>query len=347
METGKQEIINPKSYVIANPIYDTVFKRLMENERIAKFFLNTILEEQVVSIEVRPQEFTYKKDEKIDKRPEDIGYSIFRIDYMATIKTDEGVYKKILIEVQKSWDEKDLMRFRNYLGEQYKKVDKVNDVDIVLPITTIYVIGFPLVGIDSPCIKVERNYKDMLSGELIETRSSFLEQLSHNNYVIHISRISNKRYSTKLEELLSIFEQAHFVKDDSKISKLYPHRADDEDIKFITYVLHETIADPIERAEIEKEAEALRILDDAFFKTKRTQDKIIEEQAKILEEQDIILKEQNIILEEQDKILKEQKALEERVKALKEQIKTISERNKALEERAKQIEELKRLLGKQ
>jgi hypothetical protein len=336
METGKQEIINPKSYVIANPIYDTVFKRLMENERIAKFFLSTILEEQVITIEVRPQEFTYKNDEKIDKRPEDIGYSIFRIDYMATIKTGEGEYKKILIEVQKSWEEKDLMRFRNYLGEQYKKVDKVNDVDIVLPITTIYVLGFPLAGIDSPCIKVERNYKDMLSGELIEARSSFIENLSHNSYVIQTLRITDKRYSTRLEKLLSIFEQTNLIKSESNfvISKFYPHKIDDEDIQLMASVLHEMIADPIERAEIEKEAEALRVLDEIFLKTNREQAKALKEQAKVIEGYVKALREKDEVIVEQTE------ALEEKDKALK-------EKAKALEEQAKQIEELKRLLGKE
>jgi hypothetical protein len=27
--------------IIANPIYDVVFKRMMENERVAKFFIGT------------------------------------------------------------------------------------------------------------------------------------------------------------------------------------------------------------------------------------------------------------------------------------------------------------------
>ncbi|MDR0603254.1 MAG: hypothetical protein LBG80_03005 [Bacteroidales bacterium] len=123
--------------IIANPMYDTVFKKLMENERIAKFFLSTILEQQVVSLDIRPQEYTYKSDPDLKKnrkrkRPEpehNIGYSIFRIDFMATIITATGEKKKILIEIQKSYDEEDLMRFRNYLAEQYKRIDKVNGVD--------------------------------------------------------------------------------------------------------------------------------------------------------------------------------------------------------------------------
>jgi hypothetical protein len=85
-----------------------------------------------------------------------------------------------------------------------------------------------------------------------------------------------------LEELLSIFEQAHFVKDGSKISKLYPHRASDEDVQFIAYVLHETIADPIELAEIEKEVEAIRVFE-CILRTAKL--KAIEERINVLKEQ--------------------------------------------------------------
>ncbi len=48
--------------VIANPIYDIVFKRLMENDRVAKFFMGTLLEENIEAVEVKPQEFIYPKD---------------------------------------------------------------------------------------------------------------------------------------------------------------------------------------------------------------------------------------------------------------------------------------------
>ena len=40
--------------IIANPIYDVVFKRLMENERIAKFFIGTLLNQIIESVEMRP-----------------------------------------------------------------------------------------------------------------------------------------------------------------------------------------------------------------------------------------------------------------------------------------------------
>ena len=115
--------------LIANPIYDVVFKRLMEDTRIAKFFIGTLLDETIETVEVKPQEFTYI--------PALMGVAVFRLDFIATIKTANGEFRKMLIEIQKAKNQIDLIRFRNYLGEQYKKEDIVADKKVILPITTI------------------------------------------------------------------------------------------------------------------------------------------------------------------------------------------------------------------
>ena len=47
--------------IIANPLYDTAFKYLMENMETARFFVETIIGEQVVEINVAPQERVVKK----------------------------------------------------------------------------------------------------------------------------------------------------------------------------------------------------------------------------------------------------------------------------------------------
>ncbi len=39
--------------VIANPLYDVVFKRMMENDKIAKFFIGTLLNQTIESVQVR------------------------------------------------------------------------------------------------------------------------------------------------------------------------------------------------------------------------------------------------------------------------------------------------------
>ena len=177
MDTNESVSKTGKPFIIANPIYDTVFKKLMENQRIAKFFLSSILEKQIEDLTVLPQEFTYKKmtdtklagaekKEKVEreeKQEEPQLYSIFRLDFIAIIRESEGDRRKILIELQKSWVTEDVMRFRKYLGEQYVRTEAIEDNDVILPITTIYILGNSLPGIACPCVKVGRAYIDMLN----------------------------------------------------------------------------------------------------------------------------------------------------------------------------------------
>ena len=240
--------------VIANPIYDVVFKRMMENERVAKFFIGTLLEQTIETVEVKPQEFTYTD--------EFAGIAVFRLDFIATIKTESGEYKKILIEIQKAKNQIDIMRFRNYLAEQYKKEDTLNEEKVVLPITTIYILGFKLTEILTPCIKVERNYRDLINKRTLETKSDFVEKLTHDSYVVQVERITD-RYSTKLDKLLSVFEQTNFV-DDKKIIKEFNHTADLEEVQIMTDILHHSGTNPEERKKIEKEQEAWRSVNAMF-----------------------------------------------------------------------------------
>ena len=291
--------------VIANPIYDVVFKRLMENERVAKFFIGTLLEQTVESVEVKPQEFTF-----VDELS---ALSVFRLDFIASIKTETGEYKKVLIEIQKAKKQIDLMRFRNYLAEQYKKKDSVNNESVILPITTIYILGFKLPEIQTPCIKVERNYKDLVSQKIIDTKSDFVEKLTHDSFIVQVERITD-RYQTKLDKLLSVFEQTNFV-DNTHITKEYHHDSDVEEVRLMTDILHYTGTDPREKQKIETEQEAWRTVE------AMTED---------------IIKELN----------ESKKALDKKDKALGEKDRALDEKDKALDEKDRMIEELKRQLGK-
>ena len=69
---------------VANPIYDTVFKYLMEDMEIARRFLSEIIGEEIVKIAVRPQEHTHKTAKH--------GITILRFDFTATVKLKEKKY---------------------------------------------------------------------------------------------------------------------------------------------------------------------------------------------------------------------------------------------------------------
>ena len=301
--------------IIANPIYDVVFKRLMENEKVAKFFIGTLLEQEIVAVEVKPQEYTYKGELETAKGIQDaeermrerFSIWVYRLDFIATIKTETGEYKKVLIEIQKAKNPIDLMRFRNYLAEQYKKEDKINNKNVVLPITTIYILGFKLPEIESPCIRVKRDYIDLINKTTLIQKSEFVEKLTHDCFVVQVERITD-RYQTRLDKLLSVFEQRNFT-DDKEITKNYNYDLDLEEVKTITEILHYVGTDPQERKQIENEQEARRTI--------------------------------NAMVEDY------QEKIAERDKALNEQQQVISEKDKELLALKAQMDELKKQLGEQ
>jgi len=340
--------------IIANPIYDTVFKRMMENERVAKFFIGTLLEQEIESVEVKPQEFTYIKDlDQNDpevvkfitgKMRERLFINVFRLDFIATIKTENGELKKILIEIQKANNQIDLMRFRRYLGEQYKKEDTINNEKHTLPLTTIYILGFNLPEIESACIKVERNYKDLVNKKIIDKRSDFVEKLTHDSFIVQIQRITN-RYQTTLDKLLSVFEQNNFL-DEYQITKQFQHPTDNDDVRLLTDILHQSGVNPEERKQIEIEQEAWRTINALFEGKEKELKKKIKENEKALEENEKALEEKEKALEEKDKVLEEKdKVLEEKDKVLEEKDKVLEEKDKVLEEKDKLIEELMKKLN--
>ncbi len=294
--------------IIANPIYDLVFKRLMQNEKIAKFFISTLTEQEIENLTIQPQEFTYSD--------ELVGTRLFRMDFVATVKTEQG-YKKVLIEVQKAFEYVDLMRFRNYLAEQYKKEDIIEGKNTALPITTIYILGFNIPEIESACFKAERIYKDLLTKEIIPKKSDFVERLTHDSYIVQVKRIHGK-YQTRLEKLLSLFEQSNFVDSEGTL-KNYPYSIDTEELKLMTDILVHTASDPEERKKLETEQEAWRTIEALTGGlreklTKKEQELEQQKQQTKQKEQELENKKQELEQEkqraEQEKILTVKKLLE-------------------------------------
>ena len=75
--------------LLANPIYDVVFKYLMEDTEIARGLLSKIIGEEIIDISVQPQEYAGRSDK--------FEVIILRWDFKATIKTKAGKQKKVLI----------------------------------------------------------------------------------------------------------------------------------------------------------------------------------------------------------------------------------------------------------
>ena len=126
---------------IANPIYDVVFKYLMEDNEIAKLIIGTIIEEEIVELEFLPQETTVYL-ETLDRR----SLTVYRLDFSAKIKLPEGGHKQILIEIQKTKISTDIMRFRQYMAEVYhfnmiKTIsDRINKIDRIFSLVILLIL---------------------------------------------------------------------------------------------------------------------------------------------------------------------------------------------------------------
>lgn len=96
--------------IIANPIYDVVFKYLMEDDKVARILLSALLKKDIVSLEMRRHGYTATQQTRI---------SLYRIDFSARVRETDGTEHLILIELQKTWLATETLRFRQYLGIQY------------------------------------------------------------------------------------------------------------------------------------------------------------------------------------------------------------------------------------
>ena len=195
--------------IIANPIYDVVFKYLLEDIEIARELLSMILGEEIISIEIKPQETATETTGS--------NVNILRFDFKAVIKTNSGEIKKVLIELQKAKQVLDVMRFRRYLADNYKKEDEVLADNGAfekrpLPIVTVYFLGFPLDNIQRGVVKVNREYLDVITQELLEVKEDFVELLTHDSYLIQVRLLAGKSRTT-LERVLQVFSPVYQTQD--------------------------------------------------------------------------------------------------------------------------------------
>jgi hypothetical protein len=217
--------------LIANPIYDVVFKFLMEDAKIAKLLLSSIIGENIEELTFLPQEFVSDIDkEKIDKPRKSIksrrgnksSLTVYRLDFSAHIQTPEGT-KQVIIELQKAKFSTDITRFRKYLGEQFGDKRNITSLKINkrirkvgIPIISIYFLGHKLDFTTASAIKISRQYQDLITNEIIDTKESFIESLTLDSYVIQIPYLTDKR-RTELEILLSVFDQRNVADNEHHI----------------------------------------------------------------------------------------------------------------------------------
>ena len=292
--------------IIANPIYDVVFKYLMNDLDIARELLSTILGEEIIDISIKPQETSI----------ENFAYTLkaMRLDFKAVIKTETGEKKKVLIELQKAKHLFDIVRFRRYLSENYREEDFINkgNDEIVeteaLPILTIYFLGFKLENVPIPILKVNRVYKNAVTGEILNVRENFVEQLTHDSYTIQIPRLKVVM-QTKLEKVLQIFSQEFLTSDLHKLN--FQGDSNEPLVQKLLDKLTRAVASDDIRKQMDLEDEIDHVFEREFKKRLQEKDDMIEEKDKIIEEERRQKEEER---RQKEALLKELEELKEKLK---------------------------------
>jgi hypothetical protein len=316
---------------IANPIYDVVFKYMMEDNTVAKLLVSSIIGEEVVSLEPKPQEHTREKDkEKI--KGEIPNLTVYRLDFSAKIKLSDGQHKVIVIEMQKAELPTDIMRFRRYLGEQYIASDnRITDNDEIeaMQIYAIYFLGKELGIYDTPVLSISPEVKDVSTGKIVGERGKFIDGLHHKSWIVQISCLKARRRN-ELEQLLSIFDQSN------RTSDVHILNVKEEGFPEKYRPIIRRLKGAASNSDVKKQMKE----EDEIFKYLRDCARI--EANKLLKEKDRTIEENKKEIEENKKEIEEnKKEIEEKDKALEEKDKALEEKDKTLEAMRKEIERLK------
>ena len=264
---------------IANPIYDSVFKYLMEDERIAKTLLSALLKKEVVALEMRRNEYTNGVRDNI---------SMFRIDFGAHVKEPDGTIRLVLIELQKTWLETETLRFRQYLGAQYSNPENVpsenNKDGYAIPMVAIYLLGHRVGDINVPVLYVKHKAYDY-DGNVVTDGipDPFVESLIHDSIIVQIPLLHGQ-VNNRLEKVLSVFDQSQKNGSDRHVLNVNDTPFDDDDdMQYLLRRLLMAAANAQLRQEMNVEDEYFKALEDRDTAL-MMKDKKLAEQAEQLEQ---------------------------------------------------------------
>ena len=303
---------------IANPIYDVVFKYLMNDEKVAKLLLSAIIGREVVSLEFRPTEHHFPVGEML---------AVLRMDFSARILDEYGHQELIILELQKAKLATDIMRFRRYLGEQYSnKENIVREPKLeypyrrALPILSIYFLGHPLDHTKAPVVRVNRHYIDAATGEQINEKEEFIESLTHDSIIIQIPYLNGRR-RTELEQLLALFDQSG-ASDDPHLLNINENDLPERYRPMIRR-LQKAIADPVVRQTMEAEDDLIEEIKDYQRLISAKEKSIAEKENTIAEKENTIAEKENTIVEKENTIAEKENTIAEKQRQLEHAIRKL------------------------
>ncbi len=212
--------------IIPNPIYDVVFRYLMQDHDSAMIILSTLINEKIIKLDFRPVTYAKKKTEEENvrqieklknKRAEKLKHEalsgdfetnikdpktekdikLVHLDFTAIIELPDGTEEMVMIELQKAENDSDIFRFREYIAENLmkKRKQEVIDPDTNKPkkiethyrLIPIFILNFAIESeIKDLMIKTKQLKSGIFTNKNFETKNQFIEELSYEIYVAQL-----------------------------------------------------------------------------------------------------------------------------------------------------------------
>ncbi len=303
---------------IANPIYDAVFKYLMEDLRVAKTILSALLKKDVVEVDLRKHEYTNGTRDKI---------SMFRIDFGAKVRQDDGSLKLVLIELQKTWLETETLRFRQYLGTQYANPDNIDKdsqpYGYAIPMIAVYLLGHRVGDINEPVVYVSHKAYDYNGHEVTQGMPDpFVESLTHDSIIVQIPLLHGQ-VNNRLTKVLSVFDQSNKSKNNHQVLNVNEDDyLGDKDLEHILHRLLSAASDSNLRQEMNVEDEYFSAIENRDTAIMMRDRRIAEQEAEIeqkdaqIEQKDAQIEQKEAALLASAKAMKEAGISSERISAM-------------------------------
>lgn len=350
------DAINESEYfIIPNPIYDVVFRYLMEDLESAKIILSTFINEKIINIQLEAASKSEKKQKETElqiqdpKTKDDI--RLFHLDFIATIELPDGTNELIMIELQKASEPDDIFRFKRYISKNFQKKQKTEIIDpktravvsVNSPIRLIpiFILNFRIENeINDLLIRTNRIKTGVFKNKALQKHNEFIDNLSYDLWIVQLPNLKyieesdyeSDAYKSKLYSLLKLFDQKSRVKNNEHrlrlVRKFFPG--------FLDRVIKRLQSADIENSSLEEQMNA----EDEYLKALINRDNKLSAMEQILEEKNRTLEENTKVIEENAKVIKKNaKVIEENAKVIEENQKTLEAKDKVIINLAKMLKQ--------
>lgn len=213
--------------LIANPIYDSVFKYLMDDMEAVRALIAGILGETIERAEFCPQ------DASADFSP--LRVSVCRFDFKAVILYPDETRRRVLVEIRKAKFHFDSRHYCRYEGANPNRIEVMDGKEESLPVVTIFFLGFNL-RVEAPVIRVGEACTNAATGDGLHDQDDFIKDLAHDSHVVQMMRLP-AHGKNKLERLLSIFSQEWRKVGENGWMLLYLPEASEDPVENSHYLL--------------------------------------------------------------------------------------------------------------